>query len=927
MQRFYTLIERLITKYPRLTETKVDRLMEALTGVLKTHADRYEDQVAHSKNLTNKGIDRPEIEYAIEFFNKRVKDSLPPEDRDLSKWNIGELLHYLKGRPGYKPPKEGEEEEVDTPPVVYQKDNITIYDGSKEDRCVVYGKGERWCITKGSFANYRYDPNRKYPTFYLVKDSSLPSSDPKSFFVVMVGNDGTYKASDRTNNDLGGRRGQSEWNKWEDWSFVERHFPSVKGLESHFKYRKIPPQELITKGEYTMQDWLYSGDLNKKNQHLINSLRADHDGPFKKTGSYGRISWETFIRRILSQPEMKEVANLFVKSTYENPKIFLDNYEFFTPAQQKSIVANINNPQHPVGVTSTDLINRYDSELIGLQPIVDLLKAGKMKPDKQTHLYLTGRDNVVYIEQRADSLAVYVIDRSGKDEIKLGPKTEHYLLNDPYLSKINLQILTRTIKEKQLSSKILQKANVEGGDKDVIKIGDKDYIVQYGEDDVTVIATSGDDGAIPGEVGVKMAAEIGANEAKRLSLLKTIYNPRASGPRFNADGYYRILSSLSVEQRQFQDEDGETVYIDTAGLNNLLIIIAELTPDARKISMHARPFDRRGGLVINGSRGVIGNIPDNVLLQKLPTYFQEVFPPLTEQGVENIIRKMVGVFKIDGMVDQLRLTPNNQYKVIRAEDGVFLVNKTNKDLSKKISFQTGNVVSLRLSQANYDRLLGRETTGTPATPTAGAPAAPPAVSQGGGVNLQQVFAANSLSWGVLPGSLQRKLAQGGTLKNLRSDRGTNTRNELLRGRGRVEAAYQLAGTASALYIARLGSGAMIGIIASQPGNVHGFVTGTRFYSYGSAGDLTAELQRLNLNENNDMINKKQFLTKLLERVMKENQPAPSKPSPGVEPGIAEPGTEEKEEEDDPLRIPPGKDVDTKPKAGIEQKIINRAKNI
>ena len=343
--------------------------------------------------------------------------------------------------------------------------------------------------------------------------------------------------------------------------------------------------------------------------------------------------------------------------------------------------------------------------------------------------------------------------------------------------------------------------------------------------------------------------------------------------------------------------------------------------------MHARPFDRRGGLVINGSRGVIGNIPDNVLLHKLPTYFQEVFPPLTEQGVENIIRKMIGVFKIDGMVDQLRLTPNNQYKVIRAEDGVFLVNKTNKDLSKKISFQTGNVVSLRLSQANYDRLLGREATGTPATPatpTTGAPAAPPAVSQGGGANLQQVFAANSLSWGALPGSLQRKLAQGGTLKNLRADRGTNTRNELLRGRGRVEAAYQLAGTASALYIARLGSGAMIGIIASQPGNVHGFVTGNRFYSYGSAGDLTAELQRLNLNENNDMINKKQFLTKLLERVMKENQPAPSKPSPGVEPGIAEPGTEE---EEDPFRITPDKDVDTKPKASGKtmDKIIDRAK--
>jgi hypothetical protein len=522
MQRFCNLLERIITKYPQLAEAKADAFMKAL-------ADRYEDQVDHSTALRNK-VDRAEIEYAIEFF-KRFQNSIEPaEDRDITKWTIQELLQFLKSKPGYKPPTE-EEEEKETklaPPIAFPKEGttppekgqpgygITVYDGSNEDRCVIIGKGERWCITKGSFANYRYDPKKKFPTFYLVKDSTLPASNPKSFFVVMVGNDGTYKASDRTNNDIGGRG--SEWDKWETWSGVEKHFPSVEGLESYFEYQPIREEEMDKQGLHTLEDWYYLKGVDKKNQRLINALRQNSRHPFQ-TVSGKSIRWDTFIRTVLSKPEYKPVTDLFVKSTYENPEVFLQNYELFSPAQQKSIIANTNNPQHPVGMTADRLISDYEDDDISYKTVVDLLKANKIKPTSKTHLYLTGRDNIVYLKI-SDDVEAYIIDRGGMDQKKLTAKTEQYLLDDPNLATINLQTLAKTAQQNGLTQNVIQKAtSQESEDRDVVKAGDASYILQYGDNSVSIVTTSGTrtSGTLPKEVVDNLASSIKSNAAQRTS--------------------------------------------------------------------------------------------------------------------------------------------------------------------------------------------------------------------------------------------------------------------------------------------------------------------------------------------------------------------------------------------------------------------------
>ena len=141
----------------------------------------------------------------IERFDA-IRSTSKVTEKDIFKYTLSQLIRIVTSSKGVEEP----EEEINiTPDVVYNENGLTIYNGSKENNCLTFGAGESWCITRGSFGNYRYDSNRKNPTFYLVKDTNLPDSDKKSFFVVVVGNDNTYKASDRSNNDVGGRA--TEW--------------------------------------------------------------------------------------------------------------------------------------------------------------------------------------------------------------------------------------------------------------------------------------------------------------------------------------------------------------------------------------------------------------------------------------------------------------------------------------------------------------------------------------------------------------------------------------------------------------------------------------------------------------------------------------------------------------------------------------------
>lgn len=131
---------------------------------------------------------------------------------------------------------------------IYDKDNLEIYRGNAEHKCIKYGRNQyySWCIarTQGSmYSGYRFQGvGGKSRMFYFVFDRTRPDrksgsgfEDPFHAVVIHVMENGEYAVTDATN------RGDQPAKTWDD---VLKLLPAelgskLKGLQSLFKY--IPP--------------------------------------------------------------------------------------------------------------------------------------------------------------------------------------------------------------------------------------------------------------------------------------------------------------------------------------------------------------------------------------------------------------------------------------------------------------------------------------------------------------------------------------------------------------------------------------------------------------------------------------------------------------------------------------------------------------
>ena len=153
-------------------------LNEYSEGELK----RLMTQFREEADDLNINISDEQLKTYIQRFDQ-IKNSPKIQEKDLRKYSLSKLIKLVTASAGAESP---DDEEDLTPDVVYQDGGITVWNGSKEDNCIRYGSGEKWCITRGSYGNYRYDSSKGYPTFYLAKNNNLDTSDKLSFVAIQV---------------------------------------------------------------------------------------------------------------------------------------------------------------------------------------------------------------------------------------------------------------------------------------------------------------------------------------------------------------------------------------------------------------------------------------------------------------------------------------------------------------------------------------------------------------------------------------------------------------------------------------------------------------------------------------------------------------------------------------------------------------------
>jgi hypothetical protein len=771
------------------------------------------DKFKEEADDLNVQITDDQLKAYINRFDQ-LRGSAKIQEKDLFKYSLSQLIKLVTSTKGVQEP----EDAIDvTPDVVYNENGLTIYNGSKEDNCLTFGAGERWCITRGSFGNYRYDSNRKNPTFYLVKDTNLPDSDKKSFFVVVVGNDNTYKASDRSNNDVGGRA--TEWDRWEGWNFVEQNFPSVRGLRDVFKYIPLSSSEKINQSyknkAISIREWIKL-PFTVKEQYLV--VR-------KNRGLFQDVTDDEFVEKYL--PKYPQIANFIATNAGIISNVILaKNLEKFSNQDVKSIIANMRDKIELKYLATDDIPFEVKKFLVKYDK-------WDMKPDER--LYITKDGSTIVKLKLGDNISVGIYQAEDDfPNVKLNKRTSKYLLDYPELDKIPVRNLIKLVQDgvidKNVIDSVLEKAKTDSNSAIVVKgdiIIDSNSFASY-----KIVGDRIEQVPFDNEEVQAIFDEQKENEGFQQNALSLI-DPRSPIPStIDKDAFISILRATPLENRIIEYDGNPSVVLTTQSPEHPIVVQndARGTNSFQITGWYGRDGDwrRRDGV------GSYSNDPEiyrsifSYLRQKGQTYNDGTLL----QGLINVGRSYNARGVIKAIIEAgIPMAENSMYKPIIYQDKPYLVNTQNPRASNTVSDQTGKLVKVNIPSTLAARMLGNAAPpavaqaaaatgrrGRPAgQPNAPRPAAAPAAP--GDINVREVMTDTGLDVAFLrlPRNILRKLNRtDGRRVDPNNDRGVARRNNILGDRGRVGRTIAVGN--SKIYFLSLPGGRILASINVQPGN-------------------------------------------------------------------------------------------------------------
>jgi len=770
-----------------------------------------------------------------------------------------------------------DEKEDDTPDVVYNENNKTIWNGSKEGNCITYGRNEKWCITRGSYSNYRYSSSKGYPTFYLAKNNNLPDSNPLSFVAIQVRDpeetreNSRYVYTNRSNrpyesNSMGFSKLLSEI----PWL---REIPNI---ESILKYIPLTSKEKITQkyssNEIGIREWMKLPFEIKKQYLVIRQGRSE---------LFSDIDRKIFVKNYL--PEYPQIAE-FIAITPDiiSPITLLANLESFSPQDRRSITSNL---QQKLSTTY------LDKEIFPFSVKKLLVTLDKWDIKSNERLYITNDGKAIVKLKFSDedvSIGLYT-EEDDYPKIKLNQRTSKYLLDYPELDKIPfntmLKLVSKDVISKELLDKVLDDAKKDPNSAIIVKtledgtdvLVDSNSFVSYKIKGDKIDKVSFTDEDIQ-----KVFADAKDNEGFQQNALSLIQdaindNDNALPVSLDKEAFTSVIKSIPYDKRTVTNQNNNFTIIVPENSEHTFILKSKDIKNYGRTSLDAyfigdednwREFKRYGRSLNKEDWKAYFDFLRN---QNIVYNDNELINTLKSSGYGGNINSKIGFIEAAPPVDQ-----NNRYVPVVANLGGpmqrtvhLLLNKQNPRESFKLSDNSGKLVKANVSSSLAAMLLGTAATTTPGTPVAATPtgrrgrpagggqpraAAPAAPAAEGDVNVSTVMQNAELSTAFmrLPRADYRRLAVGNaTIVNPNGDRGAARRNNQLGDRGRVVVVVALP-SGSKIYIIRLANDQRIASINIQPGNRNYLLTGNAngnvMLPLNSPSELLQALQQRNLAE-------------------------------------------------------------------------------
>jgi hypothetical protein len=767
-----------------------------------------------------------------------------------------------------------------TPDVVYHNDDntIVIWNGNKEGNCMTYGNGEKWCITRGSWAGHRYKSDYKFPTFYLAKNNNLSDNDPLSFIVIQV-RDTPYESDKYV---LHNRTNDPHYPEPISFDQLLNQAPwlrEIPNLRSILKYQPLSAEETVNKKykqqSISIREWINLPFETKKQYLVARGGRSDKN-------MFSDISIQEFISKYL--PKYPQLAQFIAITPGIIDSIsLLKNLENFNNQDRKSITANIQEPINTKYLSTDDL--PFDVKKL-------LVVLNKWNINNNQRIYVTKDGSTIVLLNLGDNinLGIYT-EEDDYPNIRLNKRTSKYLLDYPELDKIPLKNIFKLVEDgvvdQTLLNQILEKAKNDPESAIVAKDTENGTII-IDTNSLSAYRIQGDNiSKLPfnDEEVQAVFNEKEDNEGFQQGLMRNLFRGRQDIPNtLDKESLFSIINSTPYSNRTFP-----TSYSDIP----LVVLTTDDDPpkiftafsSIQNISGDSIPFTRSTWGYSSNWQTIQQN-NSSMTPEELDSYFiylQNQNQAFTDTQLMRMMK--TDTYRLDGRAKKsiltnpnLPLDPANVYVPAENEGTVYLVNTRNPSESAKISDLSGKLVKANIPASKVNRLLRNQPqtqqvapapgednetpVQQPATQAApdgvrrrGRPAgvgnAPrePQERQRGNINVPEAFAERGLGNGFtnLPRNDFRKLnVDDAVALNRIGDRGASARDNLLAGQGRVTNVISVG--PSKIYFIRLNNDTRIASINIQPGNRNYVIVGGNAYSLNSPRELVTFLRNRNLLE-------------------------------------------------------------------------------
>lgn len=195
--------------------------------IIKKLTSKFKDE--------NDSLNDTQIQYYIEQFHK-YKDSNKILEKDIMKYSFYELEKIIDQIPKSK--SYSSKISISQEDIIFEDDNLLILNGNTKEKCIKYGKGYSWCISRNDSSNmfnsYRYMNSESI--FYFVFDKK-DKSYINHAIVIRVDKYNKLSVANTTNNGQCGATTNYTFDE------IVKHQPLLKDKEYLFKSSPLSKEE------------------------------------------------------------------------------------------------------------------------------------------------------------------------------------------------------------------------------------------------------------------------------------------------------------------------------------------------------------------------------------------------------------------------------------------------------------------------------------------------------------------------------------------------------------------------------------------------------------------------------------------------------------------------------------------------------------